>query len=497
MSKKIRLVDCSLRDGHQSLLATRMSTEQCLRVLPMLRDAGYTNLELWGGATLDSAMRFTGDNPWERLDKFNEVLQGKADIRSLCRGQNLFGYTPYPDNIVYSFLKEAVKSGNNRVRIFDALNDWRNILTALMAVKTHDGHAEVAMSYTVSPVHDNEHFINFARMVVEHGADSLAIKDMAGLLHPADCFSLVKALREQFGDIEITLHSHCTNGLAVASYIAGMLAGVDNLDTCYGPMAGSTSQPPAELIHYFCQAMDVEHDIDMSLTPKIDKALRKIREELKDVDKSPQHMGNPWPAEPTAEVRKKIDTAVELIASRDRSKIDQAIAIIEDEILVPQGYPEIDREQIKAQIPGGMISNLHNQLKQQNKLDLMPRILEEVPKVRKDTGYVPLVTPTSQIVGTQASFNVMTGESYKMMSNEFRNLIMGKYGKTPGPVNPDVLAKASPDGSAYTERPASYTERINMADFQKEHADVIKTQRDVLLLLLFPGPAKQFLSKRK
>jgi pyruvate/oxaloacetate carboxyltransferase len=208
-------------------------------------------------------------------------------------------------------------------------------------------------------------------------------------------------------------------------------------------------------------------------------------------------MGNPWPAEPTDDVRKKVEAALELIASRDREKIDQAIAIIEDEILVPQGYPEIDREQIKAQIPGGMISNLHNQLKQQDKLDLMPRILEEVPKVRKDTGYVPLVTPTSQIVGTQASFNVMTGERYKMMSNEFRNLVMGKYGKSPGPVSPEVLAKASPDGSAYTERPASYAERIDIEAFQQEHKDVIRTPRDVLLLLLFPGPAKQFLLKQK
>ena len=209
--QSINLIDCSLRDGHQSLLATRMSTEQTLRVLPLLRDSGYGILELWGGATLDASMRFTGDDPFERLDRFNEVLGGETTIRSLCRGQNLFGYSPYPDNVVVEFLKSAVRTGPSRIRVFDALNDHRNLITAIMATKTFNGHAEAALSYTTSPVHDIDHFVNFAGNVLDCGADSLAIKDMAGLLHPVDAFELIEALKKNYPDVELTLHSHCTN----------------------------------------------------------------------------------------------------------------------------------------------------------------------------------------------------------------------------------------------------------------------------------------------
>ena len=408
---KINFIDCSLRDGHQSLLATRMSSEQSLRVLPMLRDSGYSILELWGGATLDSALRFTHDNPFERLDQFNEVLNGSASggsgrisIRSLCRGQNLFGYSPYPDNVVVEFLKEAVRGGTDRIRVFDALNDYRNLITAIMATKTFNGHAEAALSYTTSPVHDINHFVNFATQAIDCGADSLAIKDMAGLLHPADAFELIEALKRNFPDVELTLHSHCTNGLAVTSYIVGMLAEVDHLDVCYGPMAGATAQPPTELMAFFARELGIDINVDMSLAPQIDQELRQIRKELADIDKDPEHMGNPWPQEPDAEMRQKIKDAAKLIQKRDRESLEQAVAIIEDQILVPQGYPPIDRRQLDAQVPGGMLSNLHNQLKEQGKLDQLPQILEEVPRVRKAAGYVPLVTPTSQIVGTQAAF---------------------------------------------------------------------------------------------
>jgi len=497
MSQKINFIDCSLRDGHQSLLATRMSTEQCMRVLPLLKQTGYRVLELWGGATLDAALRYTGDNPFQRLDAFREELQGAVSIRSLCRGQNLFGYTPYPDNVVVAFLKEAVRSGNDRVRIFDALNDPRNLTTAIMATKTFNGHAEAALSYTTSPVHDLDHFVRFCERALDAGADSLAIKDMAGLLHPADCYDLVKTLKERFAGVELTLHSHCTNGLANATYVAGMIAGVDNLDTDHGPMAGGTAQPPVELMRFFAEHLGFETNITPEHFAEIDQKLRAIREELHDSDKDPEHFGAPWPDEPDDAMTKKIAEAADLIGSRDRGKIDRAIAIIEDDILVGQGYPPTDRAQLEGQIPGGMLSNLHKQLKDQDKLDLMPKILDEVPRVRADTGYVPLVTPTSQIVGTQASFNVMTGERYSMMSQEFKNLVLGKYGKTPGPPDPEVIEKAAPDGKTFTDRPAAYAPRVDLESVYEEHGDVIETHRDLLLVLLFPAPARQLLEKRE
>ena len=393
---QINFIDCSLRDGHQSLLATRMSTEQCLRVLGLLRDSGYRILELWGGATLDSSLRFTNDDPFERLDRFREVLGNATGnepngiaVRSLCRGQNLFGYSPYPDNVVAEFLKEAVRSGSDRIRVFDALNDHRNLITAIMATKTFNGHAEAAISYTTSPVHDIDHFVNFARRALDCGADSLAIKDMAGLLHPADAFELIGALKKNFPDVELTLHSHCTNGLAVTTYVVGMLAGVDHLDMCYGPMAGSTAQPPAELMAFFAHELGFQINVDMSLAPQIDRELRQIRQELVDVDKDPKHMANPWPSKPDPEMHQKIREAAKLIKLRSRESLDQAIAIVEDQIMVPQGYAPIDRRQLDAQVPGGMLSNLHNQLKEQDKLDLLPQILEEVPRVRKSSRVCP------------------------------------------------------------------------------------------------------------
>ncbi len=495
--RRIQFIDTSLRDGHQSLLATRMSTEQCMRVLPLLRESGYSILELWGGATLDAAMRFTGDDPFERLDRFREALGGRIAIRSLCRGQNLFGYSPYPDNVVVEFLKEAVRSGNDRVRIFDALNDPRNLTTAIMATKTFNGHAEAAISYTTSPVHDRDHFVRFAARAMDAGADSLAIKDMAGLLHPADCFELVHALREQFPKTPITLHSHNTNGLANATYIAGMLAGVDYLDTAHGPMAGASAQPPVELMRFVAEHLGYEHNLVTDRFGKIDEALRGIRGELNDADKDPEHMGRPWPDQPDHTMRQRIEQACKLIASEQRDKCDQAIAILEDQLMVEQGYPPVDRAQLESQIPGGMLSNLHKQLKDQDKLDLLPEILKEVPRVRAEAGYPPLVTPSSQIVGTQASFNVATGKRYGMMSNEFRNLVTGKYGRPPGKVDPELLQTAAPDGQVYDRRPGDYVDDIDLEGVYREHNDLIRSHRDLLLLLLFPGPAKTFLAQRE
>lgn len=497
-----RFIDTSLRDGHQSLLATRMSTEQCMRVLPLLRDSGYDILELWGGATLDSALRFTGDDPFERLDRFAECLGTDGPvIRSLCRGQNLFGYSPYADNVVVAFLKQAVRSGNRRVRIFDALNDPRNITVPIMAVKTYNGHAEAAISYTTSPVHHVDHFVNFARSALELGADSLAIKDMAGLLHPETAYDLIHALKTNFPGVRITLHSHCTNGLAIISYVVGLLLGVDYLDTAYGPMAGNTSQPPIELMIYFARELGIDPGIDLKLIPRIDTALRTIRQELHSVDIDPQHIGKPWPSEPGPEQRKLIRQVLEWVrdyeSSHDKNLLEQAICVVEDQIMVEMGYPPVDRKQLDAQVPGGMISNLHHQLKVQGKLDLMPQILEEVPRVRKAAGYVPLVTPTSQIIGTQAAFNVMTGSPYSMMTREFKALIAGRYGRLPTAPDPEVLKKVQESGETLcTRRPADYVEEVDLDQILQTDPN-IRSHRDVLLSILFPVPAKQFFAKRE
>jgi pyruvate/oxaloacetate carboxyltransferase len=519
-----KLIDCSLRDGHQSLLATRMSASQSLRVLPLIRDSGYHILELWGGAVLDSSLRFTGDDPFLRLEKLRACLDdatgGRAiQVRSLCRGQNLFGYNPYPDNVVSEFLKEAIRTGTprrfipgrsetpfsrdelaantHRMRIFDALNDHRNLITAIMATKTFNGHAEAAMSYTVSPVHDNEHFLTFARKAMDAGADSLAIKDMAGLLHPADAWPLIEAIRDAFPGVELTLHSHCTNGLATATYVVGLLAGVDHIDTGYGPMAHGTAQPPAELIKYFADELNIDTGIDFGPAAEIDAKLREVRAELRDVDKDPDKVGQPWPAEPPAEVRELVKQAIDLLKRRDRESCDRAIDLIEDGIMVPRGYPAIDKSQLESQIPGGMISNLHNQLKEQGKLDRLPEILEEVPRVRKAAGYLPLVTPTSQIVGTQAAFNVIQGKRYSIVSQQFRDVMMGHYGKLPGPVDPEVLAAVSNGKPAFTGRPADRVADADLTSVYRNSGGLVKSHRDLLLMLLFPGPAKTFLEDRQ
>ncbi|TWU40291.1 Methylmalonyl-CoA carboxyltransferase 5S subunit [Novipirellula aureliae] len=496
----VNLIDTSLRDGHQSLLATRMSTEQCMRVLPMLVDSGYDILELWGGATLDSCLRFTGDDPFERLEAFRETCDSsgrKIQIRSLCRGQNLFGYNPYPDNLVYEFIKEACRTGNDRVRIFDALNDHRNLITAIMSTKTFNGHAEAALSYTTSPVHDQAHFVNFAKRCVDAGADSLAIKDMAGLLHPADAWTLIGALKESFPGVEITLHSHDTNGLAIASYVVGLMAGVSNLDTAYGPMAGATSQPPAELIRYFADALGVELNVNFDRASEIDNELRQIRTELKEVDKNADSFGNPWPSEPTDAMKAAINEAIELLGSKDHDQCTKACDVIEEKIMVPHGYPEIDKSQLESQIPGGMLSNLYNQLKDQGKLELMPKVQEEIPRVRAAAGYLPLVTPTSQIVGTQAVFNVMKDNPYELVSEPFRDVIMGKYGKLPGRPDPEVVKKCSRGQAVYKGRPADLVDDLDLEKVYQENGNLLKSHRDLLLLLLFQMPAKQFLQKRE
>jgi pyruvate/oxaloacetate carboxyltransferase len=492
----IEFIDTSLRDGHQSLLATRMSTDQALRVLPLLKNAGYRILELWGGATLDAALRFTGDDPFERLVRFREVLGPHVTIRSLCRGQNLFGYSPYPDEVVEAFLKVACDLGNDRVRIFDALNDERNLETAIRATRKEGSHAEVGLSYTTSPVHDLEHFLRFADAAVALDADSLAIKDMAGLLHPMVAWELIEGLKSRFPDRPLTLHTQTTNGLANTTAVVAMLAGVDYIDVGHGPLAGGTALPPVELMQYFADALGLESNVDRKAWAPIHAELLAIRTELRDFDAAPDTIGRPWPATPTDDVRRRVDQALELIQTRDHAKTEEAMRLIEQEIMVPQGYPAVDTRQLKAQIPGGMLSNLHKQLKGQGALDRLPEIIEAVPGVRKDAGWVPLVTPTSQIVGSQAAFNVLTGKHYGHVSKPFADLVMGRYGRTPGPVSPEVLEKCARGRERFTDRPAVYADPVDFDRLRAEHGALIRSEADLMLLALFTKPAQAFLQAR-
>jgi pyruvate/oxaloacetate carboxyltransferase len=497
VTRKIEFVDCSLRDGHQSLLATRMSTPQVMRVLPLLKEAGFRELELWGGATLDSCIRFLDEDPWERLDRCAETLGHGVHIRALCRGQNLFAYSPYPDNLVVSFVKEAIRSGLTKMRIFDALNDSRNLTVATMATKTWNGVAEGALSYTTSPVHSVEYFLAFAKQLEDDGVDCLAIKDMAGLLHPHVAARLVKGLKAQSA-LEVNFHSHCTNGLAVTAAVAAMMAGVDRIDTAFGPMAGATSQPPIEVLAWFADELGFEVvPPGRDLFPRISDELRQIRAELARFDKYAGALPAALPAHAPDIMRARVATAAELIEEGTEGSMEKAMTIIETEILAHYHYPAAEKGQLDAQVPGGMISNLYNQLKEVGQLESLPRILEEIARVRRDAGYVPLVTPTSQIVGSQAAFNVTAGTPYKITSQEFRDLILGKYGRTPAPVDPALVKRiCGPGTEPLHYRPGHYLPPVDVVRDVAAKTKFAKTVRDQLLFLLFPGPAEKLLAAR-
>lgn len=522
--RRVMFVDCSLRDGHQSLLATRMSGAEVEGILPTLAQAGYSRMELWGGAVPDASLRFTHEDPFERLDQIRILLDAAApaeqpvQIRSLCRGQNLFGYSPYPDNVVTAFLKEAVRSGSapgsvhhgreaarrnkapgagsHRIRVFDALNDVRNLVTATMATKAFNGEVEAALCYTTSPVHGPGAFVRFAAAAVDAGADALAIKDMAGLLHPADVAPLVAALREAIPDIELTLHVHCTTGLGIAACVAGLLAGIDCIDTGHGPLAGGSAQPPVELMCWFAEALGFEHGLDTSTFASIDVAMRRARERLAEEDSSAGALPEPWAATPNADQAAAVAEVIALLQKNDREAADRAVRVVDEKLMRPQGYPAANTTHLESQIPGGMISNLESQLRDQNKLDLLPEILKEVPRVRAAAGYPPLVTPTSQIIGSQAAFNVMLGTAYKQVSMAFRDLLTGKYGRLPGPVDPEVLQKAAGSTKPFRERPADLIPDANFEAIVQRHGSLLRSHRDLLLLLLFPQPAAKFLKER-
>lgn len=444
MAKKLRICETVLRDGHQSILATRMRYEQMEPVLGLLDDIGYEALECWGGATYDSCLRFLNEDPWERLRKLKANLKN-TPLQMLLRGQNLLGYKHYSDDVVEAFCNAAVKNGIDRIRIFDALNDPRNMEAAIKYSKKAGAHVQSAMVYTISPVHTTESFLKVAETLVEMGTDSLCIKDMSGLLGPADAYDLVSTFKKRFGELPIDLHSHFTCGLASTTYWEAAKAGVDIIDTAISPFAHATSQPATETMIEMFKGTEWDLGLDLDKYIPLVDHFRKVK----------QQIAEEFNLKPASDV-----------------------------------IPAVRR----YQIPGGMLSNTQNQLNEMGMGNRFFDVMDEMPRVREDLGYPPLVTPTSQIVGTMAMMNVMMGDRYKMVPNEVKDLVRGKYGALPGTISDDIRRTIIGDEEPITCRPADLIEpelegyRQDLAS--KGYNGI--TDEDVLTYAMFPEVAINF-----
>ena len=444
MAKKLRICETVLRDGHQSILATRMRYEQMEPVLGLLDDIGYEALECWGGATYDSCLRFLNEDPWERLRKLKSNLKN-TPLQMLLRGQNLLGYKHYSDDVVEAFCNAAVKNGIDRIRIFDALNDPRNMEAAIKYSKKAGAHVQSAMVYTISPVHTTESFLKVAETLVEMGTDSLCIKDMSGLLGPADAYDLVSTFKNRFGELPIDLHSHFTCGLASTTYWEAAKAGVDIIDTAISPFAHATSQPATETMIEMFKGTEWDLGLDLDKYIPLVDHFRKVK----------QQIAEEFNLKPASDV-----------------------------------IPAVRR----YQIPGGMLSNTQNQLNEMGMGDRFFDVMDEMPRVREDLGYPPLVTPTSQIVGTMAMMNVMMGDRYKMVPNEVKDLVRGKYGALPGTISDEIRQTIIGDEQPITCRPADLIEpelegyRQDLAT--KGYNGI--TDEDVLTYAMFPEVAINF-----
>ena len=444
MAKKLRICETVLRDGHQSILATRMRYEQMEPVLGLLDEIGYEALECWGGATYDSCLRFLNEDPWERLRKLKSNLKN-TPLQMLLRGQNLLGYKHYSDDVVEAFCNAAVKNGIDRIRIFDALNDPRNMEAAIKYSKKAGAHVQSAMVYTISPVHTTESFLKVAETLVEMGTDSLCIKDMSGLLGPADAYDLVSTFKKRFGELPIDLHSHFTCGLASTTYWEAAKAGVDIIDTAISPFAHATSQPATETMIEMFKGTEWELGLDLDKYIPLVDHFRKVK----------QQIAEEFNLKPASDV-----------------------------------IPAVRR----YQIPGGMLSNTQNQLNEMGMGDRFFDVMDEMPRVREDLGYPPLVTPTSQIVGTMAMMNVMMGDRYKMVPNEVKDLVRGKYGALPGTISDEIRQTIIGDEQPITCRPADLIEpelegyRQDLAT--KGYNGI--TDEDVLTYAMFPEVAINF-----
>lgn len=442
---KIKITETVLRDAHQSLMATRMSFEDMEPILEELDKAGYYSLEMWGGATFDSCLRYLNENPWERLRKIRSKIKN-TKLQMLLRGQNLLGYKHYADDVVEKFIEKSIENGIDIIRVFDALNDFRNLKTSIDAIKKFGGHCQGTLSYTTSPIHNIDYYVEKSKELKAMGVDSICIKDMAGILLPMEAYELVKAIKEAT-DITLELHTHYTSGVASMTYLKAIEAGIDILDTAISPFSMGTSQPPTEPLVETLKNTEYDTDMNSSSLNLIAEHFKKIKE---------KYINN---------------------------------GLISYKVL------DIDPKALTYQVPGGMLSNLLSQLRAQNLENKFDEVLREVPKVREDLGYPPLVTPMSQMVGTQALFNVILGERYKMVPKEIKDYVRGLYGKPPYPIKEDVKQKIISDEEPISCRPADLIEP-QLDKFWEEIKEFAESEEDVLSYALFPEVARKFLENR-
>lgn len=442
---KLNITETVLRDGNQSLIATRLKTEDMIPILDKMDKVGYHSMEVWGGATFDACLRYLNEDPWERLRKIRKKVKN-TKLQMLLRGQNLLGYKHYPDDVVEKFIQKSVKNGIDIIRIFDALNDTRNLKTSIDAIKKTGAHCQCAISYTTSKIHNVSYYINLITELEEMGADSICIKDMAGILLPDVAYNLIKKAKEKI-NIPIQLHTHCTSGIASMTYMKAIEAGVDTIDTSISPFSLGTSQPPTE-----CLALSMENS-ERSTGLNI-KYLGEIAEYFKNIKEEYVNKG-----------------------------------ILNSKIM------EVEPKTLSYQVPGGMLSNLLSQLKAQEAESKFEDVLKEIPKVREDLGYPPLVTPLSQMVGTQAVFNVLTGGRYKIVPKEIKDYVKGLYGKSPAPINENIRKKIIREDKGITVRPADLIEP-ELEKVKKESKSFCKSTEDTLSYVLFPSIAKDFLQKK-
>lgn len=444
--KPVKITETVLRDAHQSLIATRMTTAEILPAVEMLDNIGYHSLEAWGGATFDACLRFLNEDPWERLRKIKDKAK-KTPLQMLFRGQNILGYRHYADDVVEYFVQKSVANGINIIRIFDALNDVRNLQTAINATKKEGGHVQAAISYTISPVHDIPYFVKLAKEYGNCGADSICIKDMAGLLLPYEAEKLIGEMKKQV-KVPIQLHTHYTSGVASMTYLKAIEAGVDVVDCALSPMAMGTSQPPTEPLVKTLQGTPFDTGLDLNKLTEAADYFKPLREKY------------------------------------------LASGLMSTKVL------GVDINTLKYQVPGGMLSNLVSQLKQQNAEDKFDEVLKEIPRVREDLGWLPLVTPTSQIVGTQAVLNVLMGERYKMVSKETKGIVKGEYGRTPVPISDEIRKKIIGDEKPITCRPADLI-KPELEELKKKCAQWTEQDEDVLSYALFDKVAEKFFEFRQ
>ena len=446
MARKVQFVETVLRDANQSLIATRLPFEKFEPMLSTIDKAGYYAAECWGGATFDVCLRYLNEDPWERLRKIRKAMPN-TKLQMLLRGQNVLGYSHYPDDFVKLFVKKAVENGMDVIRIFDALNDVKNMKVAMEATVNAGALASGTISYTTSPVHTHAKYVEMVKELKEMGASTICIKDMAGIMGPQEAYDMVSAIKDAV-DMPIDLHTHSTTGLAFMTYLKAVEAGVDIIDTAISPFSGGTSQPATETMAYALRQLGYEVDLDDKVTREMSDYFKTVRDEF-----------------------------------------------IADGTLIPKALAT-DTQCLTYQIPGGMLSNLMSQLKQMNALDRLEEVMVETPKVRADMGYPPLVTPTSQMVGVQAVTNVLQGERYKKVSKEITAYCRGEYGTTPAPINSDIKAKILGDEKEVVGRYADTLAPI-VEPTREKLAGIAKSDEDVLSYIAFPNLAEKFFEDRK